>query len=138
MDSRALDEFQRLHPDQTYRGDGARVARSARSGISGAYRILAEARSRRDLSYEREAVLAFEGAVPGELTINMSRIAGLDPTDPLDRSRAEVIGRRQADETLRFLRARAGVRALPPHGYGPEHRGARVPEDPGHARAHRP
>ena len=138
MDSRALDEFQRLHPDQTYRGDGARVARSARSGISGAYRILAEARSRRDLSYEREAVLAFEGAVPGELTINMSRIAGLDPTDPLDRSRAEVIGRRQTDETVRFLRARAGVRALPPHGHGPEHRGARVPEDPRHARAHRP
>ena len=29
MDSRALDEFQRLHPDQTYQGDGARVARSA-------------------------------------------------------------------------------------------------------------
>ena len=82
MDSRALDEFQRLHPDQTYRGDGARVARSARSGISGAYRILAEARSRGDLSYEREAVLAFEGAVPGEFTINMSRIAGLDPTAP--------------------------------------------------------
>ena len=105
VDSRALDEFQRLHPDQTYRGDGARVARSARSGISGAYRILAEARSRGDLSYEREAVLAFEGAVPGEFTINMSRIAGLDPTDPLDRSRAEVIGRRQADETVRFLRA---------------------------------
>ena len=70
MDSRALDEFQRLHPDQTYQGDGARVARSARSGISGAYRILAE------------AVLAFEGAVPGEFTINMSRIAGLDPTAP--------------------------------------------------------
>ncbi|PZU29109.1 MAG: hypothetical protein DI576_14680 [Actinomyces sp.] len=105
VDSRALDEFQRLHPDQTYQGDGARVARSARSGISGAYRILAEARSRGDLSYEREAVLAFEGAVPGEFTINMSRIAGLDPTDPLDRSRAEVIGRRQADETVRFLRA---------------------------------
>ena len=105
VDSRALDEFQRLHPDQTYQGDGARVARSARSGISGAYRILAEARSRGDLSYEREAVLAFEGAVPGEFTINMSRIAGLDPTDPLERSRAEVIGRRQADETVRFLRA---------------------------------
>lgn len=138
VDSRALDEFQRLHPDQTYQGDGARVARSARSGISGAYRILAEARSRGDLSYEREAVLAFEGAVPGEFTINMSRIAGLDPTDPLDRSRAEVIGRRQTDETVRFLRARAGVRALPPHGHGPEHRGARVPEDPRHARAHRP
>ena len=41
--------------------------------------------------------------LPGTMVTNMTRVAGLDPTDPEDLTRAEVEGRRQAMEYARFL-----------------------------------
>ncbi|NGN62342.1 FAD-dependent oxidoreductase [Streptomyces sp. A7024] len=43
---------------------------------------------------------------PGTGHTNLTRVTGLDPTDPWDLSRAESEGRRQAAEYLRFLRER--------------------------------
>lgn len=41
--------------------------------------------------------------LPGMMVTNMTRIAGLDPTDPGQLSQAEIEGRRQALEYARFL-----------------------------------
>ena len=42
----------------------------------------------------------------GVMATNLTRVAGVDPTDPVELSRAEVEGRRQAVEYTRFLRDR--------------------------------
>lgn len=47
--------------------------------------------------------------LPGTMVTNMTRVAGLDPTDPEDLTRAEVEGRRQALEYARFLTDRVPV-----------------------------
>jgi len=106
VDTEQLDRFQKDNPTETNQGDSEKVAVSKRSGISGAYTILHEARESGEFPYEREMVLAFEGNTRGEYTINMSRIAGLNPVDPFDLSAAEAAGRRQALATVDFLRKR--------------------------------
>jgi hypothetical protein len=42
--------------------------------------------------------------VPGMMLAIMSRVSGLDATDPIDLTRAEIEGRRQVDHYVRFLR----------------------------------
>jgi hypothetical protein len=106
VDTEELDRFQKANPTETNQGDREKVAISKRSGISGAYTILREARQSGEFPYEREMVLAFEGNTRGEYTINMSRIAGLNPVDPFDLSAAEAVGRRQVLATVDFLRKR--------------------------------
>jgi hypothetical protein len=53
----------------------------------------------------REGSLAMT-PLPGVITVNMTRVTGLDPTDPDALSEAERIGRAQAWECFRFLKAR--------------------------------
>jgi ribulose 1,5-bisphosphate synthetase/thiazole synthase len=53
----------------------------------------------------REGSLAMT-PLPGVITVNMTRVTGLDPTDPDALSEAERIGRDQALECFRFLKAR--------------------------------
>lgn len=55
----------------------------------------------------RDQVLFFETPVPGVVVVNTSRIAGLDPTDPFQLSKAEAIGRKQCVQIFAFLRAHA-------------------------------
>lgn len=43
---------------------------------------------------------------PGSFVANMTRVAGINPLDPVELTRAEVEGRRQVDEYVRFLRDR--------------------------------
>jgi hypothetical protein len=42
--------------------------------------------------------------LPGVMATNMTRVAGIDPTDPEQLTAAEIEGRRQAVEYARFLR----------------------------------
>lgn len=57
---------------------------------------------------------------PGVVTIHMTRIPHVDATDPEDLTRAEVAGRRQVAEYLRFLRDRVpGFEAAVPVGSSP-------------------
>ena len=65
--------------------------------------LLQKARERGEISFPRECVLFFETANPGEVIVNTSRIAELDPTDPFDVSEAERIGREQAREIMDFV-----------------------------------
>lgn len=52
----------------------------------------------------REDVLIFPTRIPGVLHFNTTRIVKLDPTDPFDRSRAEMLAREQVVEMFHFLR----------------------------------
>lgn len=48
-----------------------------------------------ELDIDRDIVLFFEDNTPGEVIVNMTRISGLSPVDPLEFSAAETEGRRQ-------------------------------------------
>ena len=42
--------------------------------------------------------------LPGEMAANLARVSGIDPSDPVQLTAAEIEGRRQAVEYVRFLR----------------------------------
>jgi hypothetical protein len=58
----------------------------------------------REITVPREYVLMFETATPGVIVVNTSRVGYLDATDPFDLSKAELIGRQQANQIFRFLK----------------------------------
>jgi hypothetical protein len=57
-----------------------------------------------EITVPREYVLMFETATPGVIVVNTSRVGYLDATNPFDLSRAELIGRQQANQIFRFLK----------------------------------
>ena len=57
-----------------------------------------------EVTVPREYVLMFETATPGVIVVNTSRVGYLDATDPFDLSKAELIGRQQANEIFHFLK----------------------------------
>lgn len=59
------------------------------------------------ISFQREDVLFFESNTPGEVIVNTTRIININPTDPGELTRAEILGRKQAWELLTLLRAEA-------------------------------
>jgi hypothetical protein len=66
-----------------------------------------EARARGEVDIPRSDVLFFETATPGVVALNCTRIQGLNPADPADLSRAEMIGRKQVQQVFAFLRNHA-------------------------------
>ena len=57
-----------------------------------------------DITNPRENILAFFDVGEGILHLNSTRVVKLDPTNPVDVSRAEVIARRQVHELVCFLK----------------------------------
>lgn len=57
-----------------------------------------------EITFDRDIVLTFETDVPGEMIVNMSRINGEDPIDPISLTKAEIEGRRQIWEILKYLK----------------------------------
>jgi hypothetical protein len=97
------------HPDDFYRdpNDPAwldKLRRSPRLSAGGFRKAWEEAKARGEITIPREYLLFFETATPGVVIINTSRIQDLDPNDPFDLTRAEILGRRQCDEIFRFVR----------------------------------
>lgn len=96
VDADAVEEDIRAHLDQFYRKDGVN------------YRSLhwrvAEARANGDWSLDRVSIGLFRMPQKDEWCINTSRIMGVDGTDNRSLTQAEVTGRKQADEILRFFR----------------------------------
>jgi ribulose 1,5-bisphosphate synthetase/thiazole synthase len=68
--------------------------------------LVGEARRAGELSVPRDRIGIETGPVPGVVTINATRVHGVDGTDPDALSRAEVETQRQMFEILRFLRRR--------------------------------
>ena len=59
------------------------------------------------VSFLREDVLFFETNTEGEIIVNTTRVLDIDPTDPADLTKAEIIGRKQALEVFCFLKNEA-------------------------------
>lgn len=57
-----------------------------------------------EITNPRENILVFFGVGEDVLHFNSTRVVKLDPTDPFDVSRAEVIARRQVHELISFLK----------------------------------
>jgi len=75
-----------------------------RSGIQGAYSLIAKAKEKDEFHVDRNMVLCFETNNEGEYILNMSRDIRLSAIDPFDLSKAETQGRKQAQEILAFMR----------------------------------
>ncbi|MDR3172939.1 MAG: FAD-dependent oxidoreductase [Treponema sp.] len=72
--------------------------------VSGFFRAVEEARRRTEFSIPRDRVLLFQGLRPGEVLINMTRVLNRRATEATGLSAAEGEGRRQAAETIAFLK----------------------------------
>ena len=81
-----------------------RLRQIPRSGIQGAYSLIAKAKSTGEFDVDRDMVLCFETNTPGEIILNMSRITRKSAVDAFDLTDAEVEGRRQARQILNFMR----------------------------------
>ncbi len=64
---------------------------------------VAEAKAAGDWSLKRVSIGLFRMPKPDEWCVNTSRLMGVDATDNESLTRAEIDGRKQADEILRFL-----------------------------------
>lgn len=66
--------------------------------------LMAEAVNRGDYRLTHRGGVLYALPLPGEMSANMARVTVIDPTDPLQITEAEIEGRRQAFEYVRFLR----------------------------------
>ncbi len=100
VDTRAIRKYTAAHPENFLWKNGreeglCRLRTSPRISLAGYLSEWRQARDERMVTIPRDQVLFFETATPGVVIVNTSRIPGLDPADPADLSRAEIIGRRQ-------------------------------------------
>lgn len=104
VDREALMAYLKENPEETYDKTGTLGYSLPRCGISGAYTKLKTAKALGEFSYNREQVLCFETNNQGEFIINMSRIPKKSGIDAFDLTQAEIEGREQVFETLKFLK----------------------------------
>lgn len=87
--------------------DPSSVDQSPRLSTGGYKDMIRRATAEGRISFQREDVLFFESNTPGEVIVNTTRIININPTDPVDLTRAEILGRKQAWELLALLRKEA-------------------------------
>jgi hypothetical protein len=74
------------------------------TAVAGLYELWDAARARGDVDVPRELVSFFATPYADEVTVNMSRVVGVDPLDPDDLTRAEVAARAQVMQLFEFFR----------------------------------
>lgn len=109
VDTGAIRAYALRHPDDFRWEHGAelglqRLERSRHLSLAGFLRAWAAAQVAKEIDIPRDHVLFFETATPGVVIVNTSRVQGLDATDPIQLSRAEMIGRQQCAQLFAFLR----------------------------------
>ncbi len=104
----AVMEYMRQHPDECCLGEKGTDAYLGQQVIAvcGFSALLQRSIQAGEIPLRREDVLFFSSGVPDEVTINMSRIAGVNPLDAWDLTRAEVVGREQVYAIMAFLRSK--------------------------------
>lgn len=111
VDMAGVRAYAHAHPEEFWFRDGpeaglAELDRTPRVSLGG-YRLTWQAaKARGEVDVPREDILFFETATPGVVVVNTTRVQGLDSTDPVALSRAEMIGRKQVHQVYAFLRAR--------------------------------
>lgn len=104
VDFSAVRQAMRERPDQFVLCDG--WDRIPYVAVSGYFEEVRQAREEGLLTFPRDRVLLFQSVRPGEAVVNMSRIIDRSAVNADDLTQAEMDGHAQADEILRFLRAR--------------------------------
>lgn len=105
VDIPVVRQFIKDHPEEfPAHKDLSIIDKGSHLSIGGFTGLFKKAKDRGELTIERESILFFEANNPGEIILNTSRIHNVDATDPEALSRAEIEGRRQAEELFRFLR----------------------------------
>ncbi|MDQ2663219.1 MAG: FAD-dependent oxidoreductase [Candidatus Eremiobacteraeota bacterium] len=105
VDLGKLATYVRMHPDQmrTSLKTHERTA-PALTAVAGLYDLWHEAQQSGDVDVPRELVSFFITPYADEVTVNMTRVTGIDPLDPDDLTRAEVEARLQTMQLLGFFR----------------------------------
>jgi hypothetical protein len=107
VDLDATAAWLRTHPDQVRTSlSPDRFTADTLTAIAGLWDLWREAREAGEVDIPREIVSLFRGVHRDEVTVNMTRVTGLDPLDADDLTRAEVETRRQTMQLLRFFRTR--------------------------------
>ena len=107
VDLEKTASYVRMHPDQMRTSLKAheRAAR-ALTAVAGLYDLWNDACTSGQVSVPREVVSFFATPYDDEVTVNMTRVTGIDPLDPDDVTRAEVEARLQVMQLLDFFRTR--------------------------------
>ncbi|MBO5198644.1 MAG: FAD-dependent oxidoreductase [Lachnospiraceae bacterium] len=105
-----VKEYIRANPEQfpCLKGDAGVIEKAPRLSMGGYIDLLKRAIAEKRVSFLREDVLFFETNTKGELIVNTTRVLDVDPTDPVDLTRAEILGRRQAMELFQLLKKEVG------------------------------
>jgi hypothetical protein len=109
VDSTRVRQYALENPDDFVFAHGVeegmeRLRRTPRLSLAGFTGEWEAAKLRGEVNVPREHVLFFETATPGVVIVNTSRVQGLDATDPVQLSEAEMIGRQQCAQIFEFLR----------------------------------
>jgi hypothetical protein len=104
VDLAELARYAREHPDEV-RSSLPVTERTpeAMTAVAGLYSLWQRARDDGFVDVPRELVSFFASPYPDEVTVNMTRVVDIDPTDPDDLTRAEVESRLQAMQLLNFF-----------------------------------
>ncbi|HEV2261588.1 MAG TPA: FAD-dependent oxidoreductase [Candidatus Rubrimentiphilum sp.] len=99
--------YLRTHPDQM-RTSLKTHERSpaALTAVAGLYDLWHTAQKDGSVDIPREVVSFFITPYPDEVTVNMTRVVNIDPLDPDDLTRAEILARGQAMQLFNFFRKR--------------------------------
>ncbi len=87
----------------TFRVTNVDVERAAQVPKSELHALMREANASGNYRLPREEGSIHRTPLPGVMLANMTRMIGYDPTDPISLTQAEIEGRRQTREYVRFL-----------------------------------
>lgn len=76
---------------------------ASRLSFSGFEDIMREGMATGSITFDRDIVLCFETNARNEVIVNMTRVNGKNPVDPIGLTEAELEGRRQVWELYQFL-----------------------------------
>lgn len=76
---------------------------ASRLSFSGFQEIMQQGMKNGEITFDRDIVLCFETNAKNEVIVNMTRVNGKNPVDPIGLTEAELEGRRQVWELYHFL-----------------------------------